>query len=113
MAKPAVPDFSGIPGWHQFETNDYGRMKMVHVLVCIARKLLLVTVVYVFWKESNAEFPGKAVLSDPVKRREYDKRGMLYVYDYHITEYLNRYKGLILTCNGLGMKHSILSRAAP
>lgn len=60
MAKPAVPDFSGIPGWHQFETNDYGRMKMVHVLVCVARKLLLVTVVYVFWKESNVEFPGKA-----------------------------------------------------
>ncbi|KAJ7965793.1 Chaperone protein DnaJ [Quillaja saponaria] len=47
------------------------------------------------------------VLSDPVKRREYDEKGMLYVYDYNITEYLNRYKGLILTCNGLGIKHSI------
>ncbi|KAK7275826.1 hypothetical protein RIF29_16950 [Crotalaria pallida] len=47
------------------------------------------------------------VLSDPVKRREYDKNGMLYIYDYNIIDYLNRYKGLILTCNGLGMKHSI------
>ncbi|XP_004299714.1 PREDICTED: protein tumorous imaginal discs, mitochondrial [Fragaria vesca subsp. vesca] len=47
------------------------------------------------------------VLSDPAKRREYDKQGMLYVYDYNITEYLNRYKGLILTCNGLGIRHSI------
>ncbi|WMV26911.1 hypothetical protein MTR67_020296 [Solanum verrucosum] len=47
------------------------------------------------------------VLSDPVKRQEYDKKGMLRAYDYNIVEYLNRYKGLILTCNGLGMKHSI------
>ncbi|KAM7519872.1 hypothetical protein LguiB_018834 [Lonicera macranthoides] len=47
------------------------------------------------------------VLSDPVKRREYDKKGMLYAYDYNIIEYLDRYKGLILTCNGLGMKHYI------
>ncbi|XWS21424.1 hypothetical protein CRYUN_Cryun30bG0053900 [Craigia yunnanensis] len=47
------------------------------------------------------------VLSDPVKRREYDKKGMLHVYDYDIIEYLNRYKGLILTCNGLGIRQSI------
>ncbi|XP_052191163.1 uncharacterized protein LOC127800541 [Diospyros lotus] len=47
------------------------------------------------------------VLSDPVKRREYDKTGMMHVCDYNLIEYLNRYKGLILTCNGLGMKHSI------
>ncbi|KAK6938083.1 DnaJ domain [Dillenia turbinata] len=47
------------------------------------------------------------VLGDPVKRREYDKKGMLYVHDDNITEYLNRYKGLILTCNGLGIRHSI------
>ncbi|RDX88377.1 dnaJ, partial [Mucuna pruriens] len=47
------------------------------------------------------------VLSDPVKRREYDINGMRYVYDYNIIDYLNRYKGLILTCNGLGIKHSI------
>nr|XP_019069187.1 uncharacterized protein LOC101249634 isoform X2 [Solanum lycopersicum] len=47
------------------------------------------------------------VLSDPVKRQEYDNKGMLRAYDYNIVEYLNRYKGLILTCNGLGMKHSI------
>ncbi|KAL5777338.1 hypothetical protein ACOSP7_010264 [Xanthoceras sorbifolium] len=48
------------------------------------------------------------VLSDPVKRREYDSKGMLHVYDYNIIDYLNRYKGLILTCNGLGMRNSIL-----
>ncbi|GLT79896.1 hypothetical protein SLA2020_513650 [Shorea laevis] len=47
------------------------------------------------------------VLSDPVKRREYDKKGMLFVYDDNIVEYLNRYKGLILTCNGLGIRQSI------
>ncbi|KAF5456025.1 hypothetical protein F2P56_025541 [Juglans regia] len=47
------------------------------------------------------------VLSDPAKRREYDQKGMLYAYDYNIIEYLHRYKGLILTCNGLGIKHSI------
>ncbi|XP_027939488.1 uncharacterized protein LOC114193760 isoform X1 [Vigna unguiculata] len=47
------------------------------------------------------------VLSDPVKRRDYDINGMRYEYDYNIIDYLNRYKGLILTCNGLGIKHSI------
>ncbi|XP_022132209.1 protein tumorous imaginal discs, mitochondrial-like [Momordica charantia] len=47
------------------------------------------------------------VLSDPIKRREYDNKGMLYTYDYTVVEYLSRYKGLILTCNGLGIKHSI------
>ncbi|CAA0815531.1 ARM REPEAT PROTEIN INTERACTING WITH ABF2 [Striga hermonthica] len=47
------------------------------------------------------------VLIDPLKRHEYDKKGMLYSYDGNIAEYLNRYKSLILTCNGLGMKCSI------
>ncbi|XP_015571511.1 dnAJ-like protein slr0093 [Ricinus communis] len=47
------------------------------------------------------------VLSDPIRRREYDDKGMFYVYDYNIIEYLNRYKGLILTCNGLGIRQSI------
>ncbi|KAJ9166492.1 hypothetical protein P3X46_021239 [Hevea brasiliensis] len=47
------------------------------------------------------------VLSDPVRRREYDKKEMLYVHDYNIIDYLNRYKGLILTCNGLGIRNSI------
>ncbi|KAF5790049.1 putative DnaJ domain, Chaperone J-domain superfamily [Helianthus annuus] len=48
------------------------------------------------------------VLSDPIRKEEYDRKGMLYLYDYNIVDYLNRYKGLILTCNGLGMKTSIL-----
>ncbi|XP_012067969.1 chaperone protein DnaJ [Jatropha curcas] len=47
------------------------------------------------------------VLSDPVRRREYDTKGMTHVYDYNIIDYLNRYKGLILTCNGLGIRHSV------
>ncbi|KAL8513584.1 hypothetical protein ACS0TY_012888 [Phlomoides rotata] len=44
------------------------------------------------------------VLSDPVKRDKYDKKGMIYSYDSNFAEYLNRHKSLILTCNGLGMK---------
>lgn len=43
------------------------------------------------------------VLSDPVKRREYDVNGVCDVEDYNLIEYLHRFKGLILTCNGLGM----------
>lgn len=45
------------------------------------------------------------VLSNPVKRQEYDEKGVMHMYDYNIIEYLDRYKGLILTCNGLGMRH--------
>ncbi|XP_008466174.1 uncharacterized protein LOC103503668 [Cucumis melo] len=47
------------------------------------------------------------VLSDPSRRQEYDEKGMLYVNDDNIVDYLKRYKSLILTCNGLGMKYSI------
>lgn len=47
------------------------------------------------------------VLSDPMKRREYDKQGTLYIHDYNAMEYLNRYKSLILTCNGLGVRFSV------
>lgn len=47
------------------------------------------------------------VLSDPDKRREYDEKGPLRIYDCNDIDFLDRYKELILTCNGLGMKHSI------
>ncbi|KAG9450788.1 hypothetical protein H6P81_010753 [Aristolochia fimbriata] len=47
------------------------------------------------------------VLSNPDKRREYDRKGLLYTPDYSAIEYLNRFKGLILTCNGLGIRYSI------
>ncbi|KAJ6843482.1 uncharacterized protein M6B38_296845 [Iris pallida] len=47
------------------------------------------------------------ILSDPVKRREYDKKGVLYVLDHNAMDCLNQYKGLILTCNGLGIRYSI------
>ncbi|XP_057845468.1 uncharacterized protein LOC131054845 isoform X2 [Cryptomeria japonica] len=46
------------------------------------------------------------VLSDPVKRREYDVNGICNVQDYNLIEYLHRFKGLILTCNGLGMANA-------
>ncbi|XXG86516.1 hypothetical protein AAC387_Pa11g1395 [Persea americana] len=46
------------------------------------------------------------VLSDPVRREEYDRNGIPQFED-HMMEYLHRFKGLILTCNGLGMRHSI------
>uniref|UniRef100_A0A7N1A6D9 J domain-containing protein n=1 Tax=Kalanchoe fedtschenkoi TaxID=63787 RepID=A0A7N1A6D9_KALFE len=46
------------------------------------------------------------VLGNSAKRREYDQKGLLHVYDRNIVNYLNRHKGLILTCNGLGVKHS-------
>uniref|UniRef100_A0A804JU45 J domain-containing protein n=1 Tax=Musa acuminata subsp. malaccensis TaxID=214687 RepID=A0A804JU45_MUSAM len=31
------------------------------------------------------------ILSDPVKRREYDEKGVCVVEDYNAIEYLNRY----------------------
>ncbi|XP_010540441.1 PREDICTED: uncharacterized protein LOC104814209 [Tarenaya hassleriana] len=46
------------------------------------------------------------VLSDPIKRREYDKKRMIHDHERNM-EFLRRYGGLILTCNGLGMKHSL------
>ncbi|AQK75093.1 DnaJ subfamily B member 12 [Zea mays] len=47
------------------------------------------------------------VLSNPAKRQEYDKKGILYVQDQNVVDYLNRHKGLILTCNGLGIRYSV------
>ncbi|XP_042402950.1 chaperone protein DnaJ-like [Zingiber officinale] len=44
------------------------------------------------------------VLSDPVKRREYDEKGVLVIQDFNAIEFLKRHKGLILTCNGLGIR---------
>lgn len=44
------------------------------------------------------------VLSDPIKRLDYDMGGDVDVQQYTIIEYLNRFKGLILTCNGLGIE---------
>ncbi|EMS68530.1 Chaperone protein DnaJ 1 [Triticum urartu] len=50
---------------------------------------------------------GTVLLSNPVKRQEYDKKGVLYVQDQNAADYLNRHKGLILTCNGLGVRYSV------
>ncbi|MQM00739.1 hypothetical protein Taro_033474 [Colocasia esculenta] len=47
------------------------------------------------------------VLSNPLKRQEYDRTGISYVQDHNVTEYLNRHKSLILTCNGLGIRYSL------
>ncbi|KAF2569352.1 hypothetical protein F2Q68_00024523 [Brassica cretica] len=44
------------------------------------------------------------VLSDPFKREEYDKKRMRRIYEHNM-ELFDRYKELIFTCNGLGMKN--------
>lgn len=46
------------------------------------------------------------VLSDPDKRLEYDLSGNYEVEKYTLPEYLTRFKGMILTCNGLGLGHA-------
>ncbi|KAF4398991.1 hypothetical protein G4B88_023585 [Cannabis sativa] len=43
-----------------------------------------------------------SVLSDPAKRLEYDYTGIYEIDKYTLREYLARFKGMILTCNGLG-----------
>ncbi|XP_044499887.1 chaperone protein DnaJ isoform X2 [Mangifera indica] len=43
------------------------------------------------------------VLSDPAKRLEYDFTGIYEIDKYTLREYLARFKGMILTCNGLGI----------
>eukprot|EP00850_Spirogloea_muscicola_P016258 SM000131S26688 [mRNA] locus=s131:55497:56985:+ [translate_table: standard] len=45
------------------------------------------------------------VLSDPAKREAYDVRGDYDVGLYSIGEYLDRFKCLILTCSGLGIRN--------
>ncbi|XP_068635205.1 uncharacterized protein [Aristolochia californica] len=45
------------------------------------------------------------VLSDPAKRLDYDVMGNYEIDKYTLREYLSRFKGMILTCNGLGMNH--------
>ncbi|XP_056694605.1 uncharacterized protein [Spinacia oleracea] len=48
------------------------------------------------------------VLSDPGTRLEYDLSGDYEIDKYSLPEYLARFKGMILTCNGLGINHSSL-----
>ncbi|GAA0157458.1 hypothetical protein Leryth_000260 [Lithospermum erythrorhizon] len=43
------------------------------------------------------------VLSDPEKRLEYDINGIYEIDKYSLREYLSRFKGMILSCNGLGI----------
>lgn len=43
------------------------------------------------------------MLSDPDKRLDYDLNGDYEINKYTLPEYLARFKGMILTCNGLGM----------
>ncbi|XP_062147403.1 uncharacterized protein LOC133855386 isoform X2 [Alnus glutinosa] len=45
------------------------------------------------------------VLSDPAKRLDYDLTGIYEIDKYSLREYLARFKGMILTCNGLGISH--------
>ncbi|MED6164325.1 hypothetical protein PIB30_088729 [Stylosanthes scabra] len=46
------------------------------------------------------------VLSDPAKRCDYDLTGACEIEKYSLQEYLTRFKGMILTCNGLGINHT-------
>ncbi|KAG4135821.1 hypothetical protein ERO13_D08G240700v2 [Gossypium hirsutum] len=46
------------------------------------------------------------VLIDPDKRFEYDITGIYEIDKYTLREYLARFKGMILTCNGLGIPHT-------
>ncbi|KAK2977227.1 hypothetical protein RJ640_028432 [Escallonia rubra] len=46
------------------------------------------------------------VLIDPVKRLDYDITGNYEIEKYTLPEYLTRFKGMILTCNGLGISHT-------
>ncbi|XP_058206453.1 uncharacterized protein LOC131319977 [Rhododendron vialii] len=46
------------------------------------------------------------VLSDPAKRLDYDITGNYEINKYTLPEYLTRFKGMILTCNGLGLGHT-------
>ncbi|CAM8900461.1 unnamed protein product [Rhodiola kirilowii] len=48
------------------------------------------------------------VLSDPVKKLEYDLSGDYEIDKYTLKEYLSRFKGMILTCNGLGINQTSL-----
>jgi curved DNA-binding protein CbpA len=46
------------------------------------------------------------VLSDPAKRLDYDLTGIYEIDKYTLREYLARFKGMILTCNGLGISQT-------
>nr|XP_023904455.1 uncharacterized protein LOC112016172 isoform X2 [Quercus suber]POE45376.1 chaperone protein dnaj [Quercus suber] len=48
------------------------------------------------------------VLSDPAKRIDYDLSGIYEVDKYTLREYLARFKGMILTCNGLGISQTAI-----
>ncbi|KAJ4753279.1 Chaperone protein dnaJ [Rhynchospora pubera] len=48
------------------------------------------------------------VLSNPARRFEYDRKGIVHIQDNNVVDYLKRNKGLILTCNGLGIRYSVL-----
>ncbi|XP_039114884.1 chaperone protein DnaJ-like [Dioscorea cayenensis subsp. rotundata] len=47
------------------------------------------------------------VLSDPVKRQEYDAQGIRNIQGSSLNNYLNRNKGMILSCHGLGTGFSM------
>lgn len=46
------------------------------------------------------------VLRDPDKRFDYDLTGIYEIDKYTLREYLTRFKGMILTCNGLGISNT-------
>ncbi|KAF3320710.1 hypothetical protein FCM35_KLT14844 [Carex littledalei] len=48
------------------------------------------------------------VLSNPARRREYDRNGIIHIQHNNVVDYLKRNKGLILTCNGLGIRYPVV-----
>uniref|UniRef100_A0A0D3BAY3 GDT1 family protein n=1 Tax=Brassica oleracea var. oleracea TaxID=109376 RepID=A0A0D3BAY3_BRAOL len=52
----------------------------------------------------SALFVLTVILSDPFTRQEYDKKRMRHIFEHNM-ELFDRYKELIFTCNGLGMKN--------
>ncbi|KAF9624668.1 hypothetical protein IFM89_012845 [Coptis chinensis] len=53
------------------------------------------------------------VLSDPAKRLDYDLNGNYEINRYTLGEYLTRFKGMILTCNGLGISQASICDCTP
>ncbi|PRQ60737.1 putative DnaJ domain-containing protein [Rosa chinensis] len=64
------------------------------------------------FQEINEAYEGNSVLwllemlSDPAKRLDYDLTGICEIDKYTLPEYLGRFRGMILTCNGLGISHA-------
>ncbi|KAL0299834.1 UNVERIFIED_CONTAM: DnaJsubfamily B member 14 [Sesamum radiatum] len=86
--------------------------KVILLLLQNFKRLMKLTLVIVYLHVLLLYFlfirnPGSStLLSDPDKRLEYDLNGNYEIDKYTLREYLSRFKGMILTCNGLGISHT-------